>query len=109
MKFWHVLSAAVCAGAMVLAGCGDNSTPTATGPGSGGASGRQKIMLGVVAKSISNPVFQAAHKGAQDAAMELGGKYNADIEINIQTPTDESPQKQVEGIENLVRLGAKGI
>ena len=109
MKLFHLLSVGMFAASMALVGCGDSGNGGTASTAPGGAGAKQKIMIGVVAKSVSNPVFQAAHQGAKDAAKELAAKYNADIEINIQTPTDESPEKQVEGIENLVRLGANGI
>jgi ribose transport system substrate-binding protein len=112
MKVWQILTAAVAAGALALGGCGDNSggggTAT-TGTAGGGTAGGKEIIIGVVAKSVSNPVFQAAHAGARDAANELGGKYNATITINIQTPPDEDAAKQAEAIDMLVRQGAKGI
>src|SRR5215216_5080634 len=70
---------------------------------------RKKITIGLVAKSQSNAVFQAAYSGAKDAAKELGPKYNADITIDWQTPTDEDAQKQAEAIDALSRSGAQGI
>lgn len=76
---------------------------------SANAAQRKKIVIGMVAKSQSNTVFQAAYAGAKDAAKELGEKYNADIEINWQTPADEDAQKQAEAIEALTRAGVAGI
>ena len=70
---------------------------------------KKKIKIGLVAKSQSNAVFQAAYSGAKDAAKELGDKYNADITIDWQTPTDEDAQKQAEAIDALGRSGAQGI
>lgn len=73
------------------------------------AQDKKKIKIGLVAKSQSNAVFQAAYAGAKDAAKELGQKYNADITIDWQTPTDEDAQKQAEAIDALARGGAQGI
>ncbi len=73
------------------------------------AADKQKITIGMVAKSQSNAVFQAAYAGAKDAAKELADKYNADITIDWQTPTDEDAQKQAEAIDSLARGGAQGI
>src|SRR3982750_3232973 len=70
---------------------------------------RKKITIGLVAKSQSNAVFQAAYAGARDAAKELAEKYNADVTIDWQTPTDEDAQKQAEAIDALARSGAQGI
>lgn len=74
-----------------------------------GAQERKKITIGLVAKSQSNAVFQAAYSGAKDAAKELGQKYNAEVTIDWQTPTDEDAQKQAQAIDSLVRSGAQGI
>src|SRR4051812_22595763 len=73
------------------------------------AQDKKKITIGLVAKSQSNAVFQAAYAGAKDAAKELGQKYNADVSIDWQTPTDEDAQKQAEAIDALARSGAQGI
>jgi ribose transport system substrate-binding protein len=69
----------------------------------------KKITIGIVAKSQSNPVFQAAHQGAQDAAKELGPKYGVEVTINIQTPPQEDAQKQAQAVEQLGRAGVDGI
>jgi ribose transport system substrate-binding protein len=73
------------------------------------AQGRPKIVLGIVAKSQSNPVFQAAHQGAKDAAKELGAQYGVDVEVNIQTPPEEDAQKQAQAVAQLASSGVAGI
>jgi ribose transport system substrate-binding protein len=70
---------------------------------------KKKITIGLVAKSQSNPVFQAAYAGAKDAAKALGPKYGVDVVIDWETPPDEDAQKQAEAIEELARGGAQGI
>jgi ribose transport system substrate-binding protein len=75
----------------------------------GSDSGKRKILIGFIGKSLTNDVFQAAQSGAKDAAKELGQKYNVDIEVEIRTPNDEDPTKQAEAIEALTRSGANGI
>jgi ribose transport system substrate-binding protein len=65
--------------------------------------------FGLVAKSQSNPVFQAARTGAEQAAKDLGEKYKIAIKIDWRTPNDEDAQKQAEAIEQLVLAGANGI
>lgn len=70
---------------------------------------KKTILIGLIAKNQTNPVFQAAYTGAKDAAIELGKKYGIEVQINWQTPTDENPQKQAEAIEQLARSGAAGI
>ena len=63
----------------------------------------------MVAKSQSNPVFQAAYAGAKDAAKELGAKYGVEVTIDWQTPAEEDAQKQAEAVEQLARSGVRGI
>ena len=70
---------------------------------------KKKIVIGLVAKSQSNPVFQAGYAGAKAAAKELGPKYGVEVEIDWQTPPDEDAQKQAEAIEQVARGGAQGI
>jgi ribose transport system substrate-binding protein len=72
-------------------------------------SGRRKVVIGIVAKSQSNIVFQAAWKGARDAARDLSASYGVDVDVRWMTPPDENPQKQAEAIEQLARSGAEGI
>ena len=95
----------------LFAGC-EKKEEAGAGAGAGGAAqsnGKRKVVIGFVAKSQSNQVFQAAHAGARDAAKELGPRYNCDVEVRILTPTDEDPTKQAEAIEALAREGADGI
>ena len=70
---------------------------------------KKKIIIGLVAKSQSNPVFLAGYAGAKAAAKELGPKYGVEVEIDWQTPPDEDAQKQAEAIEQVARGGAQGI
>ncbi len=78
-------------------------------PAASGGDGKKTILIGIVAKSRSNPVFQAAHTGANDAAKSLADKYGVKVEIEILTPSDEDATKQAEAIEALTRKGANGI
>ena len=94
------------AAVLLIAGC--RREETATGGGEG-EDGRRKVVIGFIAKSLSNQVFQVAQRGAEDAARELGEKYNADIEIIVRTPNDEDPTKQAEAIEALTRQQVDGI
>lgn len=73
------------------------------------AQSKKSYVIGLVAKSQGNPVFQAARVGAQQAAKELGQKYNVNIRIDWRTPNEEDAQKQAEAIEQLVLSGANGI
>lgn len=70
---------------------------------------QKSYVIGLVAKSQSNPVFQAARVGANDAAQELGKKHGIKISVDWRTPNEEDAQKQAEAIEQLVLSGANGI
>jgi ribose transport system substrate-binding protein len=73
------------------------------------AAGKKSYSFGLVAKSQSNPVFQAARTGAEQAAKDLGAKNALSIKIDWRTPNDEDAQKQAEAIEQLTLAGADGI
>src|SRR2546423_13331934 len=73
------------------------------------AAPKQSYILGLVAKSQGNPVFQAARVGAEQAAKDLGAQYGVSIKIDWRTPNDEDAQKQAEAIEQLVIAGVNGI
>ncbi len=88
---------------LALAGCAKKADPAAD------ASAPRTVLIGVIGKSQTNDVFQAAHAGARDAARELGAKYGVNVEIEIRTPNDEDAVKQAEAIDALVRRGADGI
>src|SRR5215470_8578190 len=75
----------------------------------GHAQDKKSYTIGLVAKSQSNPVFQASRVGANDAARELSQKYGVTIKIDWRTPNDEDAQKQAEAVEQLVLAGADGI
>jgi len=74
-----------------------------------GSAAERTIIIGLVAKSQGNPVFQAARVGAEDAAKALGAKHKMNIKIDWRTPNEEDAQKQAEAIEQLVLAGAEGL
>ncbi len=74
-----------------------------------GSAAERTIVIGLVAKSQGNPVFQAARVGAEDAAKELSAKHKMNIKIDWRTPNEEDAQKQAEAIEQLVLAGAEGL
>lgn len=65
--------------------------------------------IGVIAKSQSNPVFQAARTGAEDAARDLSKKHGVDVKINWRTPNNEDAQQQAQYVEQLASQGVDGI
>src|SRR5713226_8881465 len=73
------------------------------------AAAEKSYTLGMVAKSLGNPFFEAAHVGANDAARELGAKHHLSIKIDWRTPNEEDAQKQAEMVEQLILGGADGI
>lgn len=81
-------------------------TPSAAAPN---APTKKSIVIGVIAKSQSNPVFIAARTGAEDAAADLSKKLGIEVKVNWQTPVSEDAQKQAQFIEQLVSQGVDGI
>lgn len=70
---------------------------------------KKKYRFGILCKSNSNPVFQAAHVGAKDAAEQLGKEMGIEIEVLIRTPPDEDAAEQAKRLEQLVADGVDGI
>ena len=54
------------------------------------------VVIGMIAKSQSNPVFLAARVGAEARAKELSAELGKPIKIDWRTPNDEDAQKQAE-------------
>ncbi|HEY5812533.1 MAG TPA: substrate-binding domain-containing protein [Terrimicrobiaceae bacterium] len=106
MKIHHLITSSVAAATIA---CLAVFHPTPVSAAEEAAAKKEKIIIGFVAKSLSNDVFQAAQAGAKAAAAELGPKYGVDIELEIRTPNDEDATKQAEAIGALARRGAKGI
>lgn len=102
------LAALLCLFALLLSACG-REEPKPQPTSSSSATAKRTIIIGVIAKSQSNAVFQIAHRGAKDAAVKLADEYGVTVDLRIETPPDEDPQKQAEAIEALSTLGAHGI
>ena len=73
-----------------------------------GAAG-EKIVIALIAKSSSNPVFLAARTGAEAAAKELSASKGVNIEINWLTPPQEDGEVQAQRVRQAVNDGAAGI
>lgn len=67
------------------------------------------VKIAMIGKSQSNPVFAAAHRGAQDAAETLSAKLAVTIEVVILTPDREDTALQIEGITDAIGKGADAI
>jgi ribose transport system substrate-binding protein len=96
------------AAAMLAASASVLAVAHASQPAGGGAKKKQYV-IGMIAKSQSNPVFIAAHQGAMDEAKELSKRYGVPIRIDWRTPTSEDAQKQAEYMEQLVAGGVDAI
>ncbi|MCG6924650.1 MAG: substrate-binding domain-containing protein [Acidobacteria bacterium] len=68
-----------------------------------------KLKIAFIAKSYANPVFVAAHRGAQDAAKEYSTEKGIPVEVLVLTPTGENPAQQAERIAKAVEDGAQAI
>jgi fructose transport system substrate-binding protein len=89
-------TACLVAAPLSLAACG--------GDDAGGGGGDDKILVGLITKTETNPFFVKMKEGAQAKADELG--------IELQTfagKQDGDNDSQVAAIENLIAAGAKGI
>lgn len=62
------------------------------------------MKIALVAKSLGNGFFEAANKGAQEAAEELGG-----VEIIYTGPTSTTAEGQIEVINSLIAQGVDAI
>src|SRR3954466_14900171 len=69
-----------------------------------GSASAQTIKIGLVAKSLGNGFFEAANKGAQEAAKELGG-----VEVIYTGPTSTTAEGQIEVINSLIAQGVDAI
>ncbi len=111
MKTTSVLRMLSLIGLVALFSTGCNKPPAASPEAQAPVKGAKKSQyaFALVAKSQSNPVFQAARVGAEDAAAALSKKLGVKITLLWRTPNEDDAQKQVEYIEQLVLQGVDGI
>ncbi|MCO4319373.1 rhamnose ABC transporter substrate-binding protein [Phyllobacterium sp. 21LDTY02-6] len=64
----------------------------------------ETVKIGLVAKSLGNGFFEAANKGAQEAAKELG-----DVEVIYTGPTSTTAEGQIEVINSLIAQNVNAI
>lgn len=69
-----------------------------------GAANAADMKIALVVKSLGNGFFEAANKGAQEAAKELGG-----VEIIYTGPTSTTAEGQIEVINALIAQGVDAI
>lgn len=115
-RAWLISSYSLSIGALLLAsGCSNNSGENAEGSQSSSSTSTNTddetvYRIGLIAKSNSNPPFQAAKTGAMDAAQRLSDELDGvTVEVLWQTPPQEDAQVQAQYVEQLVASGVHGI
>jgi len=66
---------------------------------------KDSYVIGMIAKSSTNPVFLSARTGAEAAAKDLGKKHNIKIKIDWRTPPTEDGQVQAQRLAQAVNEG----
>jgi len=84
--------------------CGGDDGGGGSSGSSGGGGGGDKVMVGLITKTESNPFFVKMKEAAQAAA----DANNAEL-VTAAGKKDTDNQSQVTAIENMVTRGAKGI
>ncbi|MFS8110324.1 rhamnose ABC transporter substrate-binding protein [Rhizobium jaguaris] len=69
-----------------------------------GTASAKDVKIGLVVKSLGNGFFEAANKGAQEAAKELGG-----VQVIYTGPTQPTAEAQIEVINSLIAQGVDAI
>jgi ribose transport system substrate-binding protein len=75
----------------------------------GSSGGDQRLMIAMIAKSSTNPVFLAARTGAETAARELSAQTGMQIEVVWLTPPQEDGQMQAQRIQQAVNDGVDAV
>jgi ribose transport system substrate-binding protein len=100
------------AGFSLLVACGnaaDDAGTDGAGDSAGASAETRQYVIGVIAKSQGNPVFQAARVGAEAAAADLSEEHGVQISINWRAPNAEDAQQQATFVEQFVSGGVNGI
>jgi len=90
--------------AIGIAACGDNGSSSGGSGSSGGGGSGDKVVIGLITKTESNPFFVKMKEAAQAAAKA----NNAEL-TTAAGKTDTDVQTQITAMENMVTRGAKGI
>ncbi|SDG26644.1 substrate-binding domain-containing protein [Pseudonocardia oroxyli] len=83
---------------LTVSACGSGSTPVA------GSSGSDQAIVGLITKTDTNPFFVTMKRGAQEAADARGVELQS-----FAGRQDGDNESQVQAIENLISVGAKGF
>lgn len=65
--------------------------------------------IGIVGRDQEDAIYQAAHEGAEAAALALNEKYSIDIELVIITPNRTQGSSQITSLAELFIDGADGL
>jgi fructose transport system substrate-binding protein len=101
---------AACVAAFGVAACGGDDSSGGSSQGSSGAfktsgsASGEKIKVGLITKTETNPFFVKMKEGASSAAQGLG----ADLQ-SFAGKKDGDNETQVAAVENLISSGAKGF
>ena len=93
------------AATLLTAACGGGDQQ----PAAAGGEQDKNIVIAMVAKSSTNPVFLAARSGAEAAARDLSKQHGLDIQIMWLTPPQEDGQVQAQRIQQAVNDGADAV
>lgn len=92
------------AACLLLSGCAKKNEPNEPS-----SQAKKSIIISMIAKSSTNPVFLSARTGAEDKAKELSEKLGIDIKIDWRTPPVEDGQVQAQRIAQAVNEGTDAI
>jgi fructose transport system substrate-binding protein len=87
-----------------VAACGSDDSGSASSSGDGGGGGGDKVTVGLITKTETNPFFVKMKEGAQAQATKLG----ADLQ-SFAGKKDGDNESQVAAVESLISAGAKGL
>lgn len=65
--------------------------------------------IGIMGRDFDDPIYQAAHEGAQAAALELSEKFSIDIELLIFTPDKTQGGNQMASLAEMIIEDADGL
>lgn len=65
--------------------------------------------IGIIGKDKENVTYQAAHRGAQAAALALSRKYSIDVELVVYTPEKSKGENQINAMAQLFIENADGL
>ena len=108
---WNTLAAAALVGLAGLSGCNKAADEGTSSTGGAGGDDAASYTFGVIAKSQSNPVFQAARTGAFDAAKAIEEEHGVKVNIRWETPSDEDAQAQAQRIvaRDMIDYRSRGV